>query len=144
MLLLPLAATGASAHGVLEPLVSALAEAQDHAASLAEHAATAPPASLTAPTDDEQAAFSALIAVNEALDEIVHHSPAALHRETDTALLTELNAARDALAAYASARMGADRKAMRLAAGDAVEALGRADALLDPDKPYGILHPNRP
>ncbi len=142
--LLPLVAAGAPANGVLEPLVSAIADAEGHAASLAEYAATAPPPSLTILTEDEQAAFSAVTAASQALDQIMHHSPAVLRRDTDVALLAELNRVHDALGAYAQARTAGDRRTMRAAASDAVAALQRADALLDPAKSYGIFHPAGP
>jgi hypothetical protein len=130
----------ASADRTLEELVGAIADARGHVAILASQATTAPLQTLTVPTDDEQGAFAAVLAANHVLDDMMRGPPAGLRRGTDTAVRTELNATHDALAAYARARAAGDRKAMRAAASEAVKALDRADALLDPEKSYRILH----
>jgi hypothetical protein len=121
--------------------VNAIADAQAHAASLAERAGTAPPRGPTEPSPDEKDALAAIVAADHALSVLMDDAPGALPRMVDTALLSDLGAAHDALAAYAQARTRGDRKAMRAAAGDAKKALDRADARLDPYNRHHIMQP---
>lgn len=141
LLLAPLAAAAATpAGGALGPLAAALDDAEAHAAPLAEHAATASPAALTAPIDDEAGAFTAVVAADQALTRVVREQPAALPRGADTAVVAALNEAHAALSTYALARADGDRETMRSAARQAVEALGRADALVEEARPYPLVH----
>ena len=142
VMLAPLAAAAATpAGGALAPLAAALDDAASHAAPLAEHAATASPAALTTPSDDEAGAFSAVVAADQALTRVVREQPAALPRGADTSVLAALNDAHAALSTYALARADGDRETMRSAAREAVEALGRADALVEESRPYPLVHP---
>jgi hypothetical protein len=142
LLVVPFAAAAATpAGGALAPLAAALDNAESYVAPLAEHAATASPAALTAPIDDETRAFAAIAAADQALSRVVREQPAALPRGADTGLLAALNEAHAALATYALARADGDRETMRSAAGQAVEALGRAGALVDEARPYPLVHP---
>jgi hypothetical protein len=141
LLLVGASASADSSSRELEPLVIALADARAHAASLAEHAGTAPPAALNQPSDDEKDALAAVVAADQALNDLTHASPTALPRMVDTQLLSDLNGAHAGLAAFAQARTHGNRRAMRAAAENAVKALDRADARLDPLKPYHIMQP---
>ncbi|HEX9103429.1 MAG TPA: hypothetical protein VF997_14555 [Polyangia bacterium] len=128
--LLLLGAGNAPPDGVLAPLAQALDEAQAHVAALAKNAANASPLTLAIPTDDEQGALSAVVDADGALDRIMHGPTAVLPRDTDIAVLAELDRAHDALASYAQARLHGNRNLMRAAAAAAGEALARADAIL--------------
>jgi hypothetical protein len=141
VLLLAASASAEPSSSELEPLVSALADARAHAASLAERAGTAPPSGLKQPSPDEKDTFAAVVAADHALNDLTDASPSALPRMVDTELLSDLNAAHDGLAGYVQARTRGDRKGMRAAAGDVTAALDRADARLDPYKRYHIMQP---
>ena len=134
--LLPLAARAAAPDAVLEPLTSAIDDAQTHAAALADHAAHAAPTTLTMATDDEQGALSAVIGAEAALARIMRATPAMLLQQTDVAITAELNRAQQALGSYLQARLRGNRNMMRAAAADAVEALGRADALVSAERTH--------
>ena len=136
----PLAVAATAGDGALAPLAAALDDAEAHAAPLAEHAATASPAELTRPIDDEAGAFAATVAADQALTRVTRDNPAALPRGADTAMLAALNQAHAALSTYALARADGDRTTMRAAAGEAVEALGRAAALVEESRPYPLVH----
>ncbi|HEX6837499.1 MAG TPA: hypothetical protein VF334_13055 [Polyangia bacterium] len=136
----PAAAAATLAGGALGPLAAALDDAAAHAEPLAEHAATVSPAALTTPIDDEAGAFAAVVAADQALTHVVREQPAALPRGADTAVLTALDQAHAALSTYALARADGDRETMRSAARDAVEAIGRADALVEEARPYPLVH----
>ena len=141
VLLLAASASADPKASELEPLVSAIADARAHATSLGERATTVPRSELKQPSPEETDAFGAVVAADHALNDLTEASPGALQRMVDTELLSDLNAAHDGLAAYAQARTHGNRKAMRAAAGDAVKALDRADARLDPHKPFHIMQP---
>jgi hypothetical protein len=141
VLLLAASASAGPSSSELEPLVSAIADARAHAASLADRAATLPPASLKLPSPDEKDTFAAVVAADHALNDLTDASPGALPRMVDTELLSDLNAAHDGLGTYVQARTRGNRKAMRAAAGDVTDALDRADARLDPYKRYHIMQP---
>ncbi|HEX6836643.1 MAG TPA: hypothetical protein VF334_08725 [Polyangia bacterium] len=134
--LVALGAGGVPPDGTLAPLTSAVDDAQGHAAALAHTAATASPATLAMPTDDEEGAISAVVRADGALDQIMHGPAAVLPRETDIAVLTELGRAHDALGSYVQARLHANRKLMRASAADASAALSRADAILGADRSH--------
>ena len=138
LIVVPASAVADASSSRLEPLVSAIADARAHAASLAEHA---PRRSRAAPSTQETDAFAAVVAADHELNDLTETSPSALPRMVDTAVQSDLNAAHDALAAYAHARTRADQKAMRAAAAKAVDALDRADGRLDPHKEYRIMGP---
>jgi len=134
--LMVLGAGGVPPDGTLAPVTAAVDDAQTHVAALARHAATASPATLALPTDDEQGAVSAIVNADTALDHVMHGPTAVLPRETDLAVLTELDRAHDALGSYVQARLHANRNMMRASAADAVAALARADAILGADRPH--------
>lgn len=135
-LLVPaIAAAESPSKGALDPLVSALDDARQHAASLADYAATAPPARLTTSSPDEDGLFSAVVSADQALSDLLEDSPSALPRDGDIAILTHLNATHDALAAYARARTRGDRRQMTLAARRIVDSLARAEGVVQPSQP---------
>jgi len=141
VMLVAASARGQSPSTQLEPLVSAIADARVHAASLAEHTGSAPRHGRAAPSPEEKDASSAVVTADHELNDLMESSPGVLPRMVDTEVLSDLNAAHDGLAAYAQARTHGNTKAMRAAARRTVEALDRADAHLDPHKPYHIMEP---
>ncbi len=134
--LLVLGAGGTGPDAALQPLTSALDDAQAHAAALAEHAANASPATLTMPTDDEEGVASAIVAADSALGGLMHAAAPTLPRQADVAVVAERDRAHDALGSYVQARLQGNRNLMRAAAADAMTALARADAIVGSERPH--------
>ncbi|HSN32039.1 MAG TPA: hypothetical protein VLU41_05090, partial [Ideonella sp.] len=69
------------------------------------------------------------------LGRIMHTTAAVMPDRTDVAIQAELDRAHQALGRYVQARMHGNRKRMRAAAADAVEALTRADSIAGAERP---------